>query len=183
MKTFYFIFILLFVISCQKDIASKPTDYLSKEEFSSFKSSIVRYYEGLPKNASHQTKWDTLHNDYYFKKTEATDLLHYYKNEDGFVYFAVAKIAPSIKLKKVSTIGKLKFEKDSIIYYEEICRTWKMELPELKEKTKILFDKIVNNKDVSQYYTKNLPENEYWIEFPDDQTVYNVELREWQTKK
>jgi hypothetical protein len=58
-----------------------------------------------------------------------------------------------------------------------------MELPELKEKTKILFDKIVNNKDVSQYYTKNLPENEYWIEFPDDQTVYNVELREWQTKK
>ena len=56
-------------------------------------------------------------------------------------------------------------------------------MPELKEKNKILFDKIVNNKDVSQYYTKNLPENEYWIEFPDDQTVYEVELREWQTKK
>lgn len=182
MKTYYFIIILLITISCQKDIASNPTDYLSKEEISVFKSSIVRYYEGLPKNASHQTKWDNTHHDYYTKKAAATDLLHYYKNDDGYVYFAVAKVAPSLKLKKVSTIGKLKIEKDAIVYYEEICRTWKMEIPELKEKTKILFDKIVNDKDVSNYYTKN-SDPEFWIEFPDDQTTYNTKLREWQTKK
>jgi hypothetical protein len=57
-----------------------------------------------------------------------------------------------------------------------------MEIPELKEKTKILFDKIVNDKDVSNYYTKN-SDPEFWIEFPDDQTTYNTKLREWQTKK
>ena len=56
-----------------------------------------------------------------------------------------------------------------------------MELPELKEKTKILFDIIVNNKDVSQYYTKN-SDPEFWIEFPDDQTVYDVKARKWSTK-
>ena len=59
--------------------------------------------------------------------------------------------------------------------------TWKMELPELKEKTKILFDIIVNNKDVSQYYTKN-SDPEFGIEFPDDQTVYDVKARKWSTK-
>lgn len=182
MKSIYLLLITVLFTSCQIEIKSNPNNYLSSEEISKFKSKIVRYYEGLPKNVSHQKKWDSLHNDYYAKKADAADLMHYYKNDDGFVYFAVAKIAPSLKLKKVATIGKLKFEKDSITYYEEICRTWKMELPELKEKTKILFDKIVNNKDVSQYYTKNLRENEYWIEFPDDQTYYDIKERNWRTK-
>lgn len=182
MKTYFYLFILLITFSCQKDIASNPSDYLSEAETLAFKSKIVRYFEGLPKSANHQTKWDTTHQAYYTKKAEVADLMHYYQSEDGYIYFAVAKIAPSLKLKKVATIGKLKVEKDSIVYYEEIARTWKMELPELEEKTKIIFDKIVHGKDVSQYYTKN-SDPEFWIEFPDDQTVYEVELREWQTKK
>jgi hypothetical protein len=174
-------FALIFIISsCQKDIASNPSDYLSNEELKSFKSKIVRYYERLPKKANHHNKWDTTNNDYYVKKALATDLMHYYKNEDGYIYFAVAKIAPSLKIKKVATIGKLKFKNDSIIYYEEIARTWKMEIPELKEKTKILFDLIVQEKNVEKYYTKN-SQPEFWIEFPDDINKYNVEKREWVT--
>ena len=85
-----------------------------------------------------------------------------------------------LKIKKVATIGKLKFKNDSIIYYEEIARTWKMEIPELKEKTKILFDLIVQEKNVEKYYTKN-SQPEFWIEFPDDINKYNVEKREWVT--
>jgi hypothetical protein len=181
MKTYFFIIILLITFSCQKDIASSPSDYLSKDEIVNFKINIVRYFEGLPKNVDHNKKWDTIYNDYYNQKAAASDLLHYYKNDDGFIYFAVAKIAPSMILKKNATIGKLKMENDSIVYYEEIARTWKMEVPELKEKTKILFDKIVNGKDVSEYYTKN-SDPEFWIEFPDDQTFYNTKERKWETK-
>jgi hypothetical protein len=56
-----------------------------------------------------------------------------------------------------------------------------MELPELKEKTKILFDRIANESSVEKYYTKNsLPE--YWIEFPDDNNFYNVKNRKWDFK-
>lgn len=182
MKTYFFIIILLITFSCQKDIASSPIDSLSNDEIANFKTNIVRYFESLPKNVDHNKKWDTIYNDYYNQKAVASDLLHYYKNDDGFIYFAVAKIAPSMKLKKVATIGKLKFEKDSIVYYEEMARTWKMEVPELKEKTKILFDKIVQDKDVSQYYTKN-SDPEFWIEFPDDMTYFDVKLRQWKTKK
>lgn len=182
MKTYYFIIILLITFSCQKTIQSDPNTYLSEEESLAFKSKIVRYFEGLPKNVDHQKKWDTLYDNYYNSKAEAADLMHYYKSKDGFTYFAVSKIAPSLKLKKVATIGKLKFENDSIVYYEEICRTWKMEVPELQEKTKILFDKIVQGKDVTPYYTKNLKTDEYWIEFPDDNNTYDINSRKWITK-
>ena len=94
---------------------------------------IVRYFEEVPKNTNQDSKWDTIHNSYYSQKANQAELYHYYKSNDGFIYFAIAKIAPSLKLKKVATIGKLKLEKDSVVYYEEICRTWKMEIPELKD--------------------------------------------------
>ena len=122
MKKIIYIITIFIFISCNKEINSNPNQ-LTKEEILTFKNKIVRYFEGLPNNATHSTKWDTIHNNYYAKKAESSNLLHYYKNEDGYIYFAVAKIAPSLKLKKVATIGKLKLEKDSIIYYEEIART------------------------------------------------------------
>ncbi len=182
MKTYFYLLILMITFSCQKDISSNPNDYLSNDEIATFKSNIVHYFEKLPKKATHRTKRDTTYIDYYTKKAETADLLHYYKNDDGFIYFAVAKIAPSLKLKKVATIGKLKIENDSIFYYEEIARTWKMEVPELKEKSSILFDKIVKGKDVSNYYTKN-SQPDFWIEFPDDHTYFDTPARQWKTKQ
>ncbi len=176
-KYIYFLFCLL-IISCQKEISSTPDLYLTPKENFEFKEKIVRFFEKLPKKVSHENKWNTENNEYYLKKVEEAEIMHYYKNDDGFIYFAIAKIAPSIYLKKVATIGKLKIENDSITYYEEICRTWKMEIPELSEKTKILFDKIVNDDDISQYYTKN-SQPEFWIEFPDDLNSYDIENRKW----
>jgi hypothetical protein len=181
---FKYIYILLFTLSlfsCKKEILSNPSDYLTNEENLAFKENIVRYFEGLPKNVSHEKKWDTINNSYYQRKVKEAELIHYYKNEDGFIFFAISKIAPSLKLKKVATIGKLKIEKDSIVYYEEICRTWKMELPELNLKSKILFDKIVLGKNIEEYYTKN-SQPEFWIEFPDDLTYYDTEKRVWKNK-
>ena len=181
---FKYIYILLFTLSlfsCKKEILSNPSDYLTNEENLVFKETIVRYFEGLPKNISHEKKWDTINNSYYLKKANEAELIHYYKNEDGFIFFTITKIAPSLNLKKVATIGKLKIEKDSVVYYEEICRTWKMELPELNLKSKILFDKIVSGDNIEEYYTKNSTP-EFWIEFPDDLTYYDTKKRVWKNK-
>jgi hypothetical protein len=179
-KIILLLLLITITTSCNKEINSNPNQ-LTKEEVLTFKNKIVRYYEGLPNNATINSKWDTIYNNYYSEKAENSDLLHYYKNEDGYIYFAVAKIAPSLKMKKVATIGKLKFEKDSIVYYEEIARTWKMEIPELKEKTKILFDEIANNKNISKYFTKN-SQPKFWVEFPDDNNTYDIKKRVWITK-
>lgn len=181
MKKYLFIFIGIILISCQKEIKSDPINYLNPTENIEFKKKIVRYFEGLPKKADHVSKWDTIYNDYYYQKANQAELYHYYKTDDGFIYFAVAKIAPSLVLKKVSTIGKLKIEKDSIVYYEEICRTWKMEIPELKRKTKIIFDRVANERSVSKYYTEN-SQPEFWIEFPDKMNYYDTKERNWKTK-
>ena len=56
-----------------------------------------------------------------------------------------------------------------------------MEEKELKEKTNLLFEKYVNEEDLTPYYTKNSG-NDFYIEFPDDNNIYNVEKRQWVTK-
>jgi hypothetical protein len=181
MKKYLLLLIGIVTIGCQKEIKSNPVNYLSSEENTAFKNKIVRYFEEMPKNTNQDSKWDTIHNSYYSQKANQAELYNYYKSDDGFIYFAIAKIAPSLKLKKVATIGKLKIEKDSIVYYEEICRTWKMEIPELKNKTKTIFDKVANNKSVTEYYTEN-SQPEFWIEFPDKMTYYDNKERSWKTK-
>ena len=181
MKKYLLLILGILAISCQKEIKSDPINQLSSKENTEFKNKIVRYFEEVPKNTNQDSKWDTIHNSYYSQKANQAELYHYYKSNDGFIYFAIAKIAPSLKLKKVATIGKLKLEKDSVVYYEEICRTWKMEIPELKDKTKIIFDKVANERSVTKYYTEN-SQPEYWIEFPDKLTYYDSKERSWKTK-
>lgn len=184
MKNYLFLSFIFLLFSCEKEkINTNPDNYLSKEQQENFKLSIVRYFEKLPKqNATHNTKFDTIHNLYYIKKAQSSDLINLYIDADSTYYFAVAKIAPSLIVKKVATIGKLKKNKSgAIIFYEEAIRTWKMEEKELKEKTTFLFEKYVNNADLTPYYTKNSGDA-FYIEFPDDNNVYSVEKRQWVTK-
>lgn len=184
MKNYLFLIFIFLLFSCAKEkINSNPNQYLTKVQQEDFKLSIVRYYEKLPtKKDNHETKFDITHNSYYAMKAQSSDLLNFYIDADSTYYFAIAKIAPSLKVKKVATIGKLKKNKSGeITYYEEAIRTWKMEEKELKEKTNLLFEKYVNNEDLAPYYTKN-SQPEFWIEFPDDNNVYNIEKRQWVTK-
>ena len=172
---------ILLVISCNREkINSNPNQYLSKEQQMDFKLSIVRYYEKLPtEKDNHLTKFDTTHDKYYLKKAQNSDLLYLYIDDDSTYHFAITKVAPSLKIKKVATIGKLKKDKSGkIVYYEEAIRTWKMEKNELEKKTRILFEKYINNEDLEPYYTKNSG-NDFYIEFPDDNNKYDVEKRQW----
>jgi len=173
---------LFLVLSCDSAINSNPSEQLSEREISMFKNQIVRYFEGSPKHVNHSQIFDTEHDSYYQAKANSAELMQYYVDKEGFTYFAIARIAPSLKIKKVATIGRLKMSKDSLIYYEEICRTWKMDMPELNTKTKVLFDKIVNKKDISNYYTKS-SQPDFWIEFPDEKIFYNTKDRAWSLKE
>ena len=48
-------------------------------------------------------------------------------------------------------------------------------------KTKTIFDKVANNKSVTEYFTEN-SQPEFWIEFPDKMTYYDNKERSWKTK-
>lgn len=183
MKNILFLGIFFLLFGCVSNTKkTNPDDFLTKTEQSNFKYSIVRYYDDIAPKATHETKFDTVFNSYYKKKSEASDLLFYhFDTENKTAYFAITKIAPSLKLKKVATLGAVSYNEDgSIKTYEEKYRTWKMLVPELKEKTTMLFEKYINGEDLSPFYTKN-SNGQFIIEFPDDVTKYDLNQRKWIT--
>jgi hypothetical protein len=169
------------VFSCKQEAKRiDPSLYLNKEEQFNFKYSVSRYVDRLPKNATEETKFDPEFDEDYKKRSENAELMCYYVDkETGEIYFAIAKIAPSLVLKKVVTAGKLKKnEKGDIIAYEEEFRTWKMEVAELKTVSEMLFNKYVNKEDLSPFYTRNA-QGKFIIEFPDEHVSYDKEKRTW----
>ncbi|WP_291114117.1 hypothetical protein [Flavobacterium sp. UBA6135] len=181
MKHFYLLLTLLFLIGCKKEaINTNPNSYLSELEQKNFNYSIIRYTGRLAKKATHKTKFENKFDQEYLALAEASDLVFYYPDsKTGEIYFAITKIAPSLKIKKVATVGKMKKDASGTIeMYEEAFRTWKMEEEELMQKTKLLFLKYINGEDLSPYYTKN-SQPEFYIEFPDENTYFDSKKRIW----
>lgn len=180
---YIYLFICLLLISCKEEPKNiSPNSYLSEKEQELFNYKIIRYIQRLPKYATEENKFESQFDVDYKNSLKDCSLLFYYKDKEGFVYFAISKTAPSIKLKKTATVGKLKFTRNNaIVYYEEAFRTWKMEPKELEIKTKLLFTKYINDEDLSSYYTVN-SEPEFYIEFPDEKTYFDNSKKVWKTK-
>lgn len=169
---------LCFLMACGGTKNTNPNQ-LSAQTQDSFKYEIARYIHKLPNRATDSNKFESQFDEYYITKTKFTTLENYYKAVGDTIYFQVSKIAPSMKVKKVATAGKLlKDASGKIVYYEEMYRTWKMEEPELAKKGKILFDALITVKDLSPYYSENSGNEEY-IEFPDKNNKYDPKQRVW----
>jgi hypothetical protein len=183
MRNFFSILVYLLVLSCKEEAkVIEPNQYLTQQEQEQFKFSVIRYIQRLPKYATNENKFEARFDDDYKRMMADCDLLFYYKDHQNNIYFAISKIAPSVTLKKTATLGKVTFDaKQHIVFYEEVCRTWKMEPKELQEKTKLLFTKYIQNEDLSEYYTEN-SNPEFYIEFPDQNTYYDTIRRDWSTK-
>jgi hypothetical protein len=181
-KKLLFLLIIISFIACKQKaepIVSNPEHYLSEKEIQDFKYSIIRYAGKMPKKANQETKFDSIYDAEYEKRALQSDLLYYYVNSKNEIYFAIARIAPSVKIKKVATIGKLKKDENGeIISYVEAIRTWKMEESELKLKTLFLFERYVRNEDLTPYLPENTTQDLY-IEFPDKNTSYDTIQRQW----
>jgi hypothetical protein len=171
------------LISCKQDPKNiLPKTYLTPNQQEDFKFKVVRYIDRLPKYATNSNKFDSIFDQEYKKMAVNSELLFYFKDELNTIYFAISKIAPSIKLKKTATVGRIKYNSnDSIVFYEEVLRTWKMEPKELQQKTEMLFRKLIESEDLSPYYTKN-SNPEFYIEFPDETTYYDTITRKWKSK-
>lgn len=160
-----------------------PSLQMDSAQQHNFLYSIVRYVAPLPKKASEKTKFESRFDEAYHYTVEKLKLEAYHQTPEGDVYFLVSRIAPSIEVKRVATGGKLKYDsKKNITEYSEIFRTWKMKLPELKVKSLFLFQEMINNKDLTQYYTATTGDSNHYIEFPDEHNTYDVQNRIWVTK-
>ncbi len=173
----------LLMNACRNEDRYKPGNMLDEDEQSEFKYDIIRFTGHLPKRANHGNKYEHRFDSLYRRQADLLLLDKYMVNEkDGYTYFEVSRIAPSLKKKYVATGGRLKRNTmGEVEEYEEIYRTWKMERPQLKKKTKVFFTEMITGKDLSPFYTDNIGDTEH-IEFPDRYTYYNKDLRLWETR-
>lgn len=158
-------------------------DSLNDSEITEFITSIIRYVGRKPEDATVENRFHTYFDKHYENQIQLHELDFYFASGHDSIYFAVSKIAPSLKLKKVSVGGVLlKDENGEISYYKEYFRTWKMTPEDLNEKTKLLFSEMVNGNPLNIYYT-HVSGNMDFIEFPSDEVSFDVESRSWVTER
>ncbi|MDI1233616.1 MAG: hypothetical protein PSX81_04990 [bacterium] len=142
--------------------------------FSKLHDSIPESQRFLPKN-KHFMMVHKVERQYQWQ--------HYTESKNGYCYFMVSRLEPSIKADKYASIcGRFKRNSVGAIdssSYEELFWTWKMKMPELKEKSLVLFTSIVETGNVDAY----LPEvNENWVMFPDKNVSYDKSTQTWKSK-
>jgi len=100
---------------------------------------------------------------------------------DGSYYFLMTRKARSIWPAREAIGGKLKLDKElKLQEYEEIFRTWKMTEDSLNQRAFELFDLMVEEKDLTVYYSKF--KGDRYIEFPDDRFFFDKKERKWKDR-
>jgi hypothetical protein len=182
--TCFLIIVGLSFISCQnqpKDL--NQVNQLDQEGVKQFTEKLVRYVGDQPEGSSDESKFNAYFDEHYSKEVNKHELEKYHKTASGKAYFVFTRIAPSVKLKKVALGGYVVFnDKNEITELEEVFRTWKDEPDNLAPKIDLLFTKMVNSEDLTEYYTENAGGLDY-IEFPNNEVWYNKSLRKWETSR
>jgi hypothetical protein len=142
--------------------------------FAALHDSIPSSQRFLPKNTSYMQ---------VHKKERQYEWMDY-AEKNGYSYFMLSRLQPSLKRDKFTAIcGRFKRDASGRVdtaSYEELFWTWKMKKDSLTVKADKLFDIAVNGGDL-QPYTPEKSEA-YWIEFPSATVTYNQVAKTWVTK-
>jgi hypothetical protein len=174
------IFCCALLQACKND-AYNPDKYFSKEQQSSIISQTVRYSAKLAPYATQSTKFSSEFDEYYGKAAAQYDLRKCVPdaNEKGEYYFLMTRQARSIWPAREAIGGKFKVDnKNELVDYEEIFRTWKMTEDSLNTRAFELFDHMVKGDDLTPYRSKYKADR--YIEFPDDRFTFNKKDKQWQ---
>jgi len=140
---------------------------------------VIRYVSKAPGKGNQIDRFSPEYDEYYENQKNKHRIDLFFKEPNtGYVYLLITRIAPSLVEKRVATGIKLKWNNNSLEYYQEVFRTWKMTEDELTMKGEFLFDLMVKGKDLSPYFPQNSGKEEF-IEFPDEHTYYDTINRVW----
>jgi hypothetical protein len=176
-----YVFILALALSACKHKKNNPYDpdnYLTQQEQQDILWKTIRYSTKLPPGAKQETKFDTAFDWYYKRGVAEYDIRAWYKTENGDQYFLMTREARSITPMRESIGGKLRLDdRDSLVEYDEIFRTWKMPDSVLNTKYPMLFEKMVKGESLEPYYPQNA--GDQYIEFPDGRYYFDKTMRRW----
>lgn len=172
---------LLLLFQCVNQNTYNPDSRLTAKERNAFIMHVIRYAAKGPENVSDAEKFDGEHDGYYQERASQSRLEAYYREGDRH-HFLLSQPAPSLVEKRHATGGILTIDSaGKLTSYEEVFRTWKMVPDTLKERSFILFEKMVKGKSLEPFFTQNSKIE--FIEFPDEHTFYNKSERRWQVKR
>lgn len=173
---------IFLVAGCSKTPDYKPEKVLTPEKQAKLMQAVIRYLAKLPEKASLETRFEKQFDSYYEDQIDKHHLDLFHSNqESGDAYLLISRQAQSIHQKRVATGIHLRMAVDTISFYHEVFRTWKMEESELQQKGLLLFDTMVKGGDLTPYLPANSGKEEY-IEFPDANTWYDTIGRKWVSK-
>lgn len=182
-RTIVLLFTLSIVYACNNN--NIPEDYLANKHFTAEESTalllkLIPYSAKLPGGYDYTRRFDTALDSFYIKEVKNYELERYFFSEkDSSYYFLISRVAPSLFEKRIGIAGKYKQNQEgNITNYEEAFWTFKMKLPELEQKSLILFSEYLKGNDLSKYYPEG-GQPEEWIEFPDKHSSYNKEEQRW----
>jgi hypothetical protein len=139
---------------------------------------ILRYTAKMPDKADPATRFDTVFDEHYRKQLTHYRVDRYHEiPESGDRWLLVSRIAPSIQVKRVSTGIHYRLAGDSLAFYHEVFRTWKLPEEELLPRADSLFARMVAGEDLSPWYT--IAKGDQYIEFPDAHTWFDTTARRW----
>ncbi len=183
MKTYYSLFALCIVVCSCGQKSYRVEDYISDaQRREEILFQIVRHTGKLPDNKTHEQRFlpemDSAHRAHQIERNYRFEA--YCVKKDTH-YYMVSRIAPSLYEKRICLAGKIVFDqKGDIVEFEEVFRTFKMLDEERKRKSEMLYQLMLEGKDLSPYYFKN-SKGEEFIEFPDEYNYYDKKQRRWIT--
>jgi hypothetical protein len=155
-----------------------PQNSLDEKQIQQWELFFLRYAFDPPKKVALPEALDQKYDAHYQKSLPHFSFNKWSKAERDTVYFEWRRRAPSFQDRWVATGGKMTVKDGEVLYYEEIYRTWKMDLAELEQKSDVLFLQMKKNQPLDIYYTQNTGKTDY-IEFPNEQVYFDPQTRQW----
>ncbi len=166
------------MIQCSPKSKYGPLAYFDRAEQERIIYKTIRYSAKLPPRCNHAIKFDTTFDDYYKRVASEYAFIKMAKASNGSFDFLISKPARSSTPMFEGIGGQFKLDdKDSLIEYNEVFRTWKMSYQDLNQRGTFLFDRMVKGEDLTIFYSKTAGDK--YIEFPDDRFTFDKELRRW----
>ncbi len=130
-------------------------------------------------------RFDSAYKSHFSRqKTEKQySIIYAGMSENGFNYFMLRRLEPSIKNDKYAVLcARYKRNASGAMdtsTFEELFWTWKMPLNELNPKAALLFKLAIQQKELKRYMPGR--ENDLYIMFPDGNAYYDQKNKVWKT--
>ncbi len=178
MRKYFIASMILLFIQCAPKDQFDPLTHFDRAKQSDIIYKTIRYSAKLAPNANNNTMFSPEFDQYYHSQAADYAFLKIHKRDDGAYDFLLSRPARSITPMFEGIAGQFKLnDRDSLVEYDEVFRTWKMSYKDLTERGSFLFMRMINGEDLTKFYSKTA--GDQYIEFPDDRFSYDKNLRRW----